>query len=123
MGSAISTRLASPDTGITTYVPDAAGNVVGSTDARGLATTYVYDALNRQTLATFSGGSVALEYDNTATGGRVRQGSADQGHRSVGHHDLSVRRIGSRGAQDADGGQRTRRRRPSRRATSTRPDG
>jgi RHS repeat-associated protein len=62
-------RLASPDTGIANYVPDAAGNVVGSTDARGLATTYDHDALNRQTLATFPGGSVVLEYDNTATGG------------------------------------------------------
>ena len=72
--SAISRSSTSPDTGITTYVPDTAGNTIGSTDARGLATTYVYDALNRQTLATFSGGSVALEYDNTATGGAFAKG-------------------------------------------------
>ena len=54
--------------------PMRAGNVVGATDARGLATSYAYDALNRQTLATFAGGSVALEYDNTATGGAFAKG-------------------------------------------------
>ena len=68
------TRLASPDTGIATYVPDAAGNVVGVTDARGLATSYVYDSLGRQTSATFSGGAVAFEYDNTAIGGPYAKG-------------------------------------------------
>ncbi len=67
-------KLTSPDTGITTYVADTAGNTIGSTDARGLATAYAYDALNRQTLATFSGGNVALEYDNTVTGGGFAKG-------------------------------------------------
>ena len=68
------TRLASPDTGIATYVPDAAGNIVGSTDARGLATSYGYDGLGRQTNASFSGGVVAFEYDNTTTGGTYAKG-------------------------------------------------
>ena len=68
------TQLASPDTGISTFVPDAVGNVVGATDARGLATGYSYDVLNRQTLAAFAGGSVVLEYDNTATGGAFARG-------------------------------------------------
>ena len=68
------TRLASPDTGIATYVPDAAGNIVGSTDARGLATSYGYDGLGRQTYASFSGGVVAFEYDNTTTGGTYAKG-------------------------------------------------
>jgi len=68
------TQLTSPDTGISTYVPDAAGNVIGSTDARGLAASYTYDALNRQTLAAFAGGTVALEYDNTSTGGAFAKG-------------------------------------------------
>ena len=68
------TQFASPDTGISTYVPDAAGNVVGATDARGMATSHTYDALNRQTLTTFVGGSVTLEYDNTATGGAYARG-------------------------------------------------
>ncbi len=48
------TQLASPDTGISTFVPDAQGNVVGATDARGLAATFAYDALNRQTLRPIS---------------------------------------------------------------------
>ncbi len=68
------TQLASPDTGIATYVSDAAGNVVGTTDARGMATSYGYDALDRRTLATFAGGSVAFEYDNSATGGAFAKG-------------------------------------------------
>ncbi len=67
-------QLASPDTGISTFVPDAQGNVVGATDARGLAATFTYDALNRPTLATYVGGSVSLEYDNTATGGAFARG-------------------------------------------------
>lgn len=68
------TQIASPDTGISTFVPDAQGNVVGSTDARGLATSYTYDALNRQILASHVGGSVALEYDNTGSGGDYARG-------------------------------------------------
>ncbi len=68
------TQLASPDTGVATYVPDAAGNVVGATDARGMAASYAYDTLNRQTLATFADGSVAFEYDSTATGGAFARG-------------------------------------------------
>jgi YD repeat-containing protein len=48
--------------------------VNGSTDARGVATSYAYDALNRQTLASYVGGSVALEYDNVATGGAYARG-------------------------------------------------
>ena len=67
-------QLASPDTGISTFVPDAQGNVIGSTDSRGLATSYTYDALNRQTLANHVGASVALEYDNVATGGAYARG-------------------------------------------------
>ncbi len=68
------TRLSSPDTGTATYVPDAAGNIVGATDARGVTTSYVHDALNRRTLATFAGGSVVFEYDNSATGGAFAKG-------------------------------------------------
>jgi len=68
------TRLASPDTGISTFVMDVTGNVVGATDARGVAASYAYDALNRQTLATYGDGNVALEYDNTGTGGSYARG-------------------------------------------------
>ena len=99
-------ELASPDTGIATYVPDAAGNVVGSTDARGLATSVrlrraqsadARDVLGRQRRAR-----VRQHGDRR----RVREGAADQGDRSVGHHDVSVRCVGSRRAQDADGRRR-----------------
>jgi YD repeat-containing protein len=37
----------SPDTGITGYVYDAAGNLIQKTDAQGVAVQYVYDDLNR----------------------------------------------------------------------------
>jgi RHS repeat-associated protein len=39
--------LHSPDSGTTTYVYDAAGNRIQATDARGIARTLSYDALNR----------------------------------------------------------------------------
>jgi RHS repeat-associated protein len=67
-------QLNSPDTGATTFATDASGNVTASTDARGLGTSYAYDSLGRQTATTFAGGSVALEYDNTATGGAYARG-------------------------------------------------
>ena len=68
------TQIASPDTGVSTYVPDAQGNMVASTDARGQSTSFTYDALNRQVLATYVGATVALDYDNTATGGSFARG-------------------------------------------------
>src|SRR5690606_3263706 len=37
----------SPDTGITTYEVDLAGNRTAKIDARGVRTEYTYDALNR----------------------------------------------------------------------------
>ena len=41
------TGIHSPDTGTTTFTLDAAGNRLTRTDARGVVTTYTYDALNR----------------------------------------------------------------------------
>jgi RHS repeat-associated protein len=41
------TQLSSPDTGVTTYTVDAAGNRLTQTDARGVTVTMQYDALNR----------------------------------------------------------------------------
>ncbi|MCP3872015.1 MAG: hypothetical protein GY699_02525 [Desulfobacteraceae bacterium] len=47
----------SPDTGKTLYTYDAASNLIEKTDARGLTTTFEYDALNRL---------VAVLYPNTS---------------------------------------------------------
>ncbi len=65
---------ASPDTGTTTFTHDTAGNVATQSDARGITTTYAYDSLNRVVSATVADGTVAYEYDNTATGGPGARG-------------------------------------------------
>jgi len=66
------TGIHSPDTGTTLFTVDAAGNRLTKTDAKGIVTTYAYDALNRVTSATYADASlnVAYFYDeaNTATG-------------------------------------------------------
>ncbi|MEX1826807.1 RHS repeat-associated core domain-containing protein [Luteibacter sp. CQ10] len=66
------TGIHSPDTGTTLFTVDAAGNRITKTDAKGVVTTYAYDALNRVTSATDADASlnVAYFYDeaNTATG-------------------------------------------------------
>jgi RHS repeat-associated protein len=66
------TGIHSPDTGTTTFTVDAAGNRLTQTDARGVLTTYTYDALNRRLSASYSDASlnVAYYYDeaNAATG-------------------------------------------------------
>jgi RHS repeat-associated protein len=66
------TGIHSPDTGTTLFTVDAAGNRITKTDARGIVTTYAYDALNRVTSATYADASlnVAYFYDeaNTVTG-------------------------------------------------------
>ncbi|MGQ0801824.1 MAG: hypothetical protein ACT4NL_17140 [Pseudomarimonas sp.] len=46
------TSLSSPDTGVTTYTYDAAGNRATQTDARGIPQTYGYDILGRLTSLT-----------------------------------------------------------------------
>ena len=62
----------SPDTGTTSYIYDAAGNITQRTDAKGVASTSTYDALNRRTATTYSDTSlnVAYLYDepNSTTG-------------------------------------------------------
>lgn len=47
----------SPDTGLTTNTYDSAGNLKTSLDSRGALSTNTYDALNRLTLAQYTGGS------------------------------------------------------------------
>lgn len=46
-------KLTSPDTGVTRYTYDSAGNRATQTDARGNTTAYSYDALNRLTKVTY----------------------------------------------------------------------
>lgn len=54
--------LTSPDTGVTTYTQDAAGNRIGQLDARGIATTFVYDALNRLTSISYPTSALDITY-------------------------------------------------------------
>lgn len=61
----------SPDRGTITRGFDAAGNMTWRLDARGIRSTYTYDALNRITSVSFSGGSgenVAYGYDSCPNG-------------------------------------------------------
>jgi RHS repeat-associated protein len=55
----------SPDTGHSSASFDTAGNATASTDARGIAVSYTYDALDRRTLATYptSSDNVSWRYD------------------------------------------------------------
>ena len=66
------TGIHSPDTGTTTFTVDAAGNPLTRTDARGIVTTYAYDALNRPLSASYTDTTLnaAYHYDeaNTVTG-------------------------------------------------------
>lgn len=59
-------QLNSPDTGGSTYSYDSGGNRTGQTDARGQASIYGYDALNRLTSVAFAGApalNVTYQYD------------------------------------------------------------
>lgn len=63
------TGIRSPDAGTTTFTVDAAGNRLSKTDARGVVTTYGYDALNRLVLAVYADDAlnVAYHYDEADT--------------------------------------------------------
>lgn len=69
------TKRISPDTGTTTYGYDSGGNLKWQQDARGVKTTYTYDALNRVTQIGYPNATenVLLEYDD-ATEGRFAIG-------------------------------------------------
>jgi RHS repeat-associated protein len=56
------TGIHSPDTGTSTFTVDAAGNRLTQTDARGVLTTYTYDALNRPLSASYSDASLNIAY-------------------------------------------------------------
>lgn len=59
-------RLSSPDTGVSTFTYDSAGNRKTATDARGITESYSYDALNRMTGVVYPTSSlnVGYAYDN-----------------------------------------------------------
>lgn len=56
------TKLQSPDTGITAYGYDSAGNRVSALDARGEPASYAYDAQNRLTSIGYSDSSLNVAY-------------------------------------------------------------
>lgn len=56
------TGIHSPDTGNTIYTVDAAGNRLTQTDARGVVTTYAYDALNRPVSASYADATLNIVY-------------------------------------------------------------
>src|SRR5713226_268286 len=67
-----------PESGTISYQYDNNGNLTQKTDARGVLTTYVYDALNRATSRSYSDGtpSVTYAYDSTTiTNGKGRLAS------------------------------------------------
>ena len=63
------TQLASPDSGTTNRSFDSAGNLTGATDARGIAATYTWDALNRPLTVSYpsTGENLTFTWD-AATG-------------------------------------------------------
>jgi RHS repeat-associated protein len=62
----------SPDTGTTTYAYDPAGNLIAKTDAKGVTTSYVYDALNRLTKIDFPTDTDTIYAYDTCVNGKGR---------------------------------------------------
>jgi RHS repeat-associated protein len=56
------TRLVSPDTGLTKATHDSLGNITSSTDARGVVSTYQYDAKNRLTSISHTGAKAPYQF-------------------------------------------------------------
>ena len=100
-------QLTSPDTGITVYEVDKAGNRTKETEARGVVTNYSYDALNRLTATSYPASTienVAFTYDDTTGGnkgvGRLTgvtdaQGSASYVYDGQGRLTQETRVIGA----------------------------
>jgi YD repeat-containing protein len=79
------TQQSSPDSKVTNWVPDEAGNIKNATDARSIQATYQYDVLNRLTLVSFPATGATITYTwDAATGctygiGRLCQMTASNG--------------------------------------------
>ncbi len=84
-------RITSPDTGQTIQTYDPAGNLINSTDARGVLVTRSYDALDRplSVMYTDSGLNVTRSYDSLAVSFGIgrRTGTTDPSGSSVFHYD------------------------------------
>ncbi len=69
------TAVVSPDSGKTSNVFDANGNLTSRTDARGVTATFKYDALNRPIREDYPGWtSTVYEYDGGTAGGAQNSG-------------------------------------------------
>lgn len=84
----------SPDRGTVAMGYDGAGNLTSRTDARGVLTSYVYDALNRVTSISYPSGTenVSYAYD-TCGAGRLCQVTDASGTRSFTYDGLG--RVGA----------------------------
>jgi RHS repeat-associated protein len=60
--------LTSPDTGVTTYIYDEAGNAKTKTDARGKTAAYTYDSQNRITRIAYDDQTVTYTWDSCTHG-------------------------------------------------------
>ena len=56
------TGIHSPDTGVTVFTVDAAGNRLTQTDAKGVIATYAYDALNRLVSVSYADTALNISY-------------------------------------------------------------
>jgi len=81
----------SPDTGLTTYTYDPAGNQLSSLDSRNISVSRTYDALDRPLTVSYLDSSlnVTYSYDSTLVpfGIGRRSGMADPSGTSVFHYD------------------------------------
>jgi RHS repeat-associated protein len=78
------TQLSSPDTGVTGYTVDVAGNRLTQTDARGVTVTMQYDVLNRLSLQTNSADAevIVYRYDGEGLAKGLCEGSFGRGRLS-----------------------------------------
>ncbi len=85
--------VSSPDTGVTTYTVDEAGNRLSQTDARSVTVNYSYDALNRRISESFSDSTLDIQYtydqgaygEGRLTGISDASGSTDYGYGARGN--------------------------------------
>jgi RHS repeat-associated protein len=84
------TSATNPESGTISYQYDSNGNLSQKTDARGVVSTYSYDALNRNTTVNYSDGTPAIiRYYDGATNGKGRLWLMYQGvsHTAIDSYD------------------------------------
>jgi RHS repeat-associated protein len=81
----------SPDTGMTSYTYDPAGNLMSSLDAKGITVNHTHDALNRPLVTSYPDSSLNItqSYDSPAVSFGIgrRTGMTDQSGASVYQYD------------------------------------